>query len=161
MMVREDEKTLQVPSVQALQAVASTVMIIDDQLVLNGYLELEQVAERMRTYSFDDSCGRHDPDACSIASLPALLAISARRSGVMLSARPPALHPVSAAALDRLSRYSSISPVAVLPTMTAEPVASAGRFSPRPLGIAAHRRLDDKLFDWFLHRVDFAASECN
>jgi len=40
------------------------------------------------------------------------------------------------AVLDRSSRLSSISPVAIFPIMTARPIASAGRFSPRgPLDI--------------------------
>lgn len=42
----------------------------------------------------------------------------------------PPLLPISAAALDRLSRSSSISPVGMLPTITASSTVAAGRFSP-------------------------------
>ena len=66
----------------------------------------------------------------------ALRAISARRSGVIFAARAfPPFRPSSAAA-EKSSLVSSISPVAILATMTARDTASAGRFSPRgPLGI--------------------------
>jgi hypothetical protein len=55
----------------------------------------------------------------------------------MLAARllPPLL-PSCAAALESSWRSSSISPVAIFAIITARPMASAGRFSPRgPLGI--------------------------
>src|SRR5262249_37187147 len=66
----------------------------------------------------------------------ALRAISARFFLESLAARalPPRL-PRSAAAL-RTGSFSCSSPVAILMTLTAAPITSAGRFSPRgPLGI--------------------------
>lgn len=68
----------------------------------------------------------------------AALAISARFSGDkdLARARPP-LRP-NRAASDSGPRFSSISPVAIRPTMTAAPITSAGRFSPLgPLGMGS------------------------
>src|SRR5271165_1237367 len=72
----------------------------------------------------------------------AFFAISARRSGVIFSARafPPRL-PIDTAAgslpcFSGVSISSSISPVAILATLIALPITSAGRFSPLgPLGM--------------------------
>jgi hypothetical protein len=66
-------------------------------------------------------------------------AISARRSGVIFAARafPPRLPSSAAALLARLVSNSSLSsPVAIRMTLTAAPITSAGRFSPRgPFGM--------------------------
>ena len=67
---------------------------------------------------------------------------SAARPSCFPRASCPPLRPSSAAALDSWSRSCSIAPVAILPIMTARPMASAGRFSPRgPLGTARHPRI--------------------
>ncbi len=66
----------------------------------------------------------------------AFLAISCRLASDSLSARtfPPIFPPL--ARLGAIPLVSSISPVAIRPTMTAAPITSAGRFSPRgPRGI--------------------------
>jgi hypothetical protein len=70
----------------------------------------------------------------------AFLAISARRAGDIFAARAlPPRDPSSAAAdLAESGNSSSSSPVAIRMTLTALPITSARRFSPRgPLGIAA------------------------
>jgi hypothetical protein len=83
---------------------------------------------------------RHDKNygLCQRAAA-AFRAIAARRLGVIRAALalPPRL-PSSAAALLALSSSSVSSQVAIRMTLTAAPITSAGRFSPRgPLGIAA------------------------
>jgi hypothetical protein len=67
----------------------------------------------------------------------AFLAISRRRSGVILAARAlPPCDPSSAAADFAESSSSVSSPVAIRMILTALPITSAGRFSPRgPLGM--------------------------
>src|SRR5713101_3324319 len=65
--------------------------------------------------------------------LAAFLAISLRRLALMPSARAlPPMRPSATAAAFLPSSVvrSSISPVAILPIMTAAPITSAGRFSP-------------------------------
>jgi hypothetical protein len=63
----------------------------------------------------------------------AFLAISARRSGVIFAARalPPRAPSSAAADFAESGSFSSSSPVAIRITLTALPITSAGRFSPR------------------------------
>ena len=85
---------------------------------------------------------RSSPDHFDHLLAAAFLAISARRSGVIFSARalPPRL-PIDTAAgslpsASGVGMSSSISPVAMRATFTARAMASAGRFWPLgPVGI--------------------------
>src|SRR6185437_9888936 len=98
----------------------------------------------------------------------AFLAISARRffESVAALALPPRLPSSAAALLVAGDRSSSSSPVAIRMTLTALPITSAGRFSPRgPLGMlnplgavdlslqARHQRLQE-CFGFFHRRRD-------
>src|SRR5713101_4640503 len=96
--------------------------------------------------------------------LAAFLAISLRRLALMPSARAlPPMRPSATAAAFLPSSVvrSSISPVAILPIMTAAPITSAGRFS--PLGPRGMSLSPDNSFRFFedFYAVPSTASETN
>jgi hypothetical protein len=112
-----------------------------DQMIDGSYLPQNRDGRQYRQlrewrYSRDNFDVRHPfPQRFAAAAF----AISDRRSGVILAARafPPRL-PSSAAAFfaESVSTSSVSSPVAIRMTLTALPITSAARFSPRgPLGI--------------------------